>query len=99
MLEKSEVPMLLQKFCAMATRQFGFSAKIFRTDNGTDFMKLKHFLRKEGILHQTSSVDTPQKNGRVERKHRHIINVACACLFQANLPVKFWGQSILTAAP
>ena len=98
MLEKSEVPTLLQNFCAMAVRQFGSTVKTFRTDNRTEFMKLKPFLRKEGILHHTSSVDTPQQNGRVERKHRHILNVACACLFQANLPVTFWGHSILTAA-
>lgn len=98
MLEKTEVPTLLQNFCAMAVRQFGFSVKTLRTDNGTEFFKLKPYLRKEGILHQTSSVDTPQQNGRVERKHRHILNVARACLFQANLPAKFWGQSILTAA-
>ena len=78
MLEKSEVPILLQNFCAMAIRQFGHSVKTFRTDNGTEFSKLKPFLRQEGILHQTSSVDTPQQNARVERKHRHILNVARA---------------------
>jgi len=60
-------------------------------------MCLTSYFQTHGILHQTSCVDTPQQNGRVERKHRHILNVARACLFQGNLPVKFWGKSILTA--
>lgn len=98
MLEKSEVSTLLQNFCAMADKQFGKSVKMIRTDNGTEFMVLKPFFQKNGILHQTSCVDTPQQNGRVERKHRHILNIARACLFQGRLPIDFWGESIMTAA-
>lgn len=69
-----------------------------RSDNGTEFMVLLSYFKKLGIVHQTSCVNTPQQNGRVERKHMHILNVARAILFQANLPVKFWGEAILTAA-
>ncbi|CAF1901098.1 BnaCnng51620D [Brassica napus] len=95
---KSEVANLFQNFCAMSVHQFGQSVQVIRSDNGTEFMVLTKYFQKTGIIHQTSCVDTPQQNGRVERKHRHILNVARACLFQSKLPITFWGESILAAA-
>ena len=97
MTAKSEVSNLIRNFCAMSEKQFEKPVKCFRSDNGTEFMCLTSFFQERGILHQTSCVDTPQQNGRVERKHRHILNVARACLFQSHMPIKFWGESILTA--
>ncbi|KAL9226203.1 hypothetical protein vseg_002041 [Gypsophila vaccaria] len=94
---KSEVTQLLQNFVVMAKRQFDAAVKIIRTDNGTEFTCLKNYFDTQGILHQTTCVGTSQQNGRVERKHRHILNVARALRFQAGLPVEFWGECVLTA--
>ena len=50
-----------------------------------------------GIIFQTTCAGTPQQNARVERKHRHILNVSRALMFQGNLPVSFWDECVLGA--
>lgn len=89
MLKKIEVKEVLKKYLAYTERQFGKLVKTIRSDNGTEFMVLSSYFKEHGIIHQTSCVATPQQNERVERKHRHILNVSRTIMFQAGLPIKF----------
>ncbi|KAG7578844.1 Zinc finger CCHC-type [Arabidopsis thaliana x Arabidopsis arenosa] len=95
--DKTQVSTYIHDFLALIERQFSKKVKSIRSDNGSEFLYLSRFFRAQGITHETSCVHTPQQNGRVERKHRHILNVARALRFQANLPIEYWGECILTA--
>jgi len=83
----------------MINTQFGLKVKVLRTDNGTKFLnsKCKELFSSLGIVHQTSCSYTPQQNGVVERKHRHILNTARALRFQAAIPISYWGHYIKAA--
>lgn len=53
------------------------------------YSAMHDFYAKEGILLETSCPYTPQQNGVVERKHRHLLEMARSLRFQANLPKTF----------
>ena len=72
--------------------QFTANVKTIRTDNGTEFLQdiCDSFFKQFGISHQRSVAGTPQQNGRVERKNRHLVETTRALKIHANLPDKFW---------
>ncbi|KAJ4969388.1 hypothetical protein NE237_016089 [Protea cynaroides] len=99
MQNKSETLAMLSNFFILVSNQFSGSIKTIRTDNGSEFLSLsmQQLFQSLGIVHQLTCVYTPQQNGVVEHKHRHILQVARSLRFQAKLPLKFWGECILTA--
>lgn len=73
----------LQTFIKFAEVHFGATVKTLRSDNALEFdnSPYRDYFASKGILHQTSCVDKPQQNGRVERKHRHLLEIARALRF------------------
>lgn len=59
---------------------------------------MTQILQDKGTLHQLSCPYRPEQNLVVERKHQHLLNVARALMFHGNLPIKFWGDAVCTAA-
>ena len=52
---------------------------------------------QNGILHQTSCVDTPAHNGVAKRKNRHLFETARALLFHMHVAKHLWADAISTA--
>lgn len=60
--DKTEAPTHLMNFLSMVTRKFQTHVQTVQSDNWSEFLCLtKHFLRN-GIVHETSCVGTPQQN-------------------------------------
>ena len=96
---KSDVSTILKQFIAMVQTQYSVQVKAFRSDNGGEFFnaQVSELFNSKGIIHQSSCPHTPQQNGVVERKHRHIMETARAIRFQGHIPIKFWGECVLAA--
>lgn len=95
---KSDTQPLLKQFFSFVSTQFNKQIKAIRVDNGGEFASLQTFFSNLGVLYQHTCTYTPQQNGVVERKHRHLLEMACALSFHAHLPSKFWGACVLHAA-
>jgi hypothetical protein len=67
---KADVSHIFPNFTKMIKNQFGVSIKGIRTDNARDYFNkiLSPYFEKEGIIHQSSCVNTPQQNGLPKRK-------------------------------
>ena len=77
----------------MIRTQFNAKLQVVRLDNGGEYLNqnLGNYFLENGIIYQTSFVGTPQQNGLVKRKHKHLLQVAKALMFARNVP-KFFRE-------
>ena len=61
LFDKTKVYDMFSSFFGMIVRQFGVHVKVVRSDNDTEFNCMKSYFDKNGILFQTSCVDTRNK--------------------------------------
>lgn len=95
---KDESIVVLKFFIALIKTIFSSTVKTLRTDNEGEFFsnQLKELLNTKSITHQSTYSYTPQQNGIVEKRYRYTLDIARSLRFQANLPLKFWGECIMT---
>lgn len=96
---KSEV---LDKFIEFKNRvenELNRKIKVLRSDNGKEYINKSFdtYLKKHGILHQTSNPYTPQQNGLSERMNRTLIERAKCMILNADLQNYMWAEAAATA--
>ncbi|GKA54571.1 retrovirus-related pol polyprotein from transposon TNT 1-94 [Tanacetum coccineum] len=73
---KDETLEIIKKFIAQAQRNYKAKVCKIHTDNGTEFKNatLKAHYEKLGIMHQFSTVRTPQQNRLVKRRNHTLVD-------------------------
>ena len=90
---------ILPNFHNMVKNQFNVTIKKFQSNNAIDCFNqvLTPFFQYEGIIHESSCVNTPQKNGVAKRKNGHLLDTTRAFLFQNHVLESCWEKVVLTA--
>ena len=86
---KSETTTVVLHFIAMVERQFNSNLKCLQTDYGGEYRCLIPHLQSCGIEVRHPCPYTHQQQGRVERKHGHIVELGLTRLAKATRDLKY----------
>jgi len=95
----SEAPENFKKCKAHREKQSGKQVKRFRTDGGHEYTtkKFAEYRKSEGILKETTTPDTPQCNGVLERAIRTIMERVRCMIHDARPSKKCWALAVSLA--
>jgi len=95
MKHKGEVFQHFLNFKVMVEKEKAVSIKCLRSDGGGKYFsnESSEYLKEHGIQRKYSCSYSPQQDGVVERKYRHITKIANAMLNEKNLPNYFWAET------
>ena len=91
---KSEFKRVLKEFILMLKAQ-GHNIESIRCDNARENIndETSAMVKEHGIQWEPTVPDNPHQNGVPERSFRTIFNRLRACLYEAKLPKKLWGEA------
>lgn len=94
---KSETFATFQQFKAQVEKQYGHRPiKIVRCDNEGEFNPFLHYGKDHDIEIKLSCPCTSVQNGRIERKHRHVVETRLTLLAQAKMSLHCWWEAFHT---
>jgi len=96
--EKSEALYKFKEFKNKVESKVGHKIKCLRMDNGGEYTSYKFitYLQAHTIRRQFTCPSTPQQNGMVERKIRHLGEICRSMLYAKNVPPRFWVECMKT---
>ncbi|KAI5397120.1 hypothetical protein KIW84_063083 [Lathyrus oleraceus] len=68
-----------------------------QSDLGDEFRPLTKLLNEQGIIYRLTRPHTSHEKAKVERKHKHIVELGLALLAHATMPIIYWDHSFTTA--
>lgn len=88
---KVDVAYTRYNFITLMHNQISNYLKEIQSDGGSEFgnHQLIKFFQNHEIFHKMSCLETPEQNGLVERRHRHIVETGMTLMAHSSVPTKF----------
>uniref|UniRef100_A0AAV1V2L8 Uncharacterized protein n=1 Tax=Peronospora matthiolae TaxID=2874970 RepID=A0AAV1V2L8_9STRA len=86
-----------EAFLVHFEKLFGFKVHVLRTDGGREYANVDLFCERTGVARQVSEARNQASNGKADRMHRTVLNLARSMMFACALPLMFWGDAVLYA--
>eukprot|EP00644_Phytophthora_capsici_P012595 jgi/Phyca11/112904/e_gw1.23.435.1 len=81
-----------EHFLAFFEKRFDCRIHVLRTDSGGEYQNVDLFCKKTGVARQRSEANNQASNGKAERMHRTIMNMARCMIFACGKPK---GEKVL----
>ncbi|KAE9058043.1 hypothetical protein PF007_g31436 [Phytophthora fragariae] len=95
---KADATKEFEHFLVYFEKRFNCRIHVLRTDGGKEYVNVDPFCKETGVRRQISERENQASNGKAERMHRTVLNVARCMLFASGLPLYFWGDAVEYAA-
>ena len=87
-----------EAFLVFFEKRFNCRIHVLRTDGGGEYANLDLFCKRTGVTRQVSEAGNQASNGKAERMHRTVLNLARSMMFACGLPFHFWGDAVQYAS-
>ena len=95
---KAKAAKKFEHFLAFFERRFNCRIHVLRTDGGGEYANVDLFCKSTGVARQISEARNQASNGKAERMHRTVLNMARSMIFTIRLPLSFWEDAVEYAA-
>ncbi|POM67312.1 Rve domain containing hypothetical protein, partial [Phytophthora palmivora] len=85
---------MFEHFLVYFEKRFNCRIHVLRTDGGKEYVNVDPFCKSTGVRRQISEAENQASNGKAERMHRTVLNMARCMLFASGLPLHFWGDAV-----
>ena len=86
---KDQAAKKFEHFLIFFEKRFNCRVHVLRTDGGEEYKNVDLLCNSTGVARQVSEARNQASNGKAERMHRTVLNMARSMIFASNLPLAF----------